>query len=175
MAPLTLHGDYAVPTSNCCDRWRHIHVWMLHRPTIRCAPESPDHVHVPVKATSSIGDDDDNHKAWDLEPMSSGMDTGLYPRGLNGQRDVRHPTLGQFVYCDMDSVPPHPQPSLRVLVSSECAVDPYPINGGVDRMLPVSLILSSSWWNTLLSGWWRAGYLSAQACEIFIIVWMVLV
>jgi hypothetical protein len=56
------------------------------------------------------------------------MDTGLHPGGLNGQRDVRHPTLGQFlVYYDIDSVPPYPEPSLRVLVSGECAVDPYPM------------------------------------------------
>jgi hypothetical protein len=56
------------------------------------------------------------------------MDTGLHPGGLNGQCDVRHPTLGKFlVYYDMDSVPPYPEPSLRVLVSGECAVDPYPM------------------------------------------------
>jgi hypothetical protein len=117
-----------MPTSGCCDCWRHLHVWMLLRPTIRCAPKSPDHVQVPVKVTHSIGDDDDNHEAWDIEPVSSGMDTGHHPGGLNGQRDVRHPTLGQFfVYYDMDSVPPHPEPSLRVLVSGECAVDPYPM------------------------------------------------
>jgi hypothetical protein len=54
------------------------------------------------------------------------MDTGLQPGGLNGHRDVRHPTLGQFlVYYDMDSVASYPEPSLRVLVSGECAVDPY--------------------------------------------------
>jgi hypothetical protein len=61
---------------------------MLLSPTIRCAPKSPDHVHVPVKATHGIGDDDDNHEAWVLEPVSSGMDTGLLSGGLNGQRDV---------------------------------------------------------------------------------------
>jgi hypothetical protein len=56
------------------------------------------------------------------------MDTGLHPGRLNGQRDVRHPTLGQFqVYNDMYSVPPYPEPSLRVLVSGECADDPYPM------------------------------------------------
>jgi hypothetical protein len=27
----------------------------------------------------------------------------------------------------MDSVPPYPEPSLRVLVSGECAMDPYPM------------------------------------------------
>jgi hypothetical protein len=38
--------------------------------------------------------------------MSSGVDTGLHPGGLNGQRDVQHPTLGQFlVNYDMDSMP----------------------------------------------------------------------
>jgi hypothetical protein len=85
---------------------------------IRCAPKSSDHVHVPVKATRSIGDD--NHGARDLEPMSSGMDTGLHPGGLNGQRSVQHPTLWQFlVYYDMDSVPPYPEPCLQVLVSSK--------------------------------------------------------
>jgi hypothetical protein len=79
--------------------------------------------------------------------MSSGMDTGLHPEGLNGQRDVQHPTLGQFlVYYDMDSVPPYPEPSLRVLVSGECAVDAYPMVVLVGRCgtLPVSLILSPS-------------------------------
>jgi hypothetical protein len=70
-------------------------------------------------------------------------------------------SLRQFlVYYDMDSVPPNPEPYLQVLMSSECAVNPYP-NGGVGRMLPVSFILSSSWRNTLLSRWWHAGYLSA--------------
>jgi hypothetical protein len=60
--------------------------------------------------------------------MSSCMDTSLHPGGLNGQRDVRHPTLGQFlVYYDMASVSPYPEPSLRVLVAGECAVDPYPM------------------------------------------------
>jgi hypothetical protein len=101
---------------------------MLLRPTIRCDPKRPIHVHIPVEATRSIEDDDDNHEVWDLEPVSSGMDTGLHPGGLNEQRDARHPTLGQFlVYYDMDSVPPYSEPSLRVLVSGECAVDPYPI------------------------------------------------
>jgi hypothetical protein len=87
---------------------------MLLHPTIRCAPKSPDLVHVPVKATCSTGDnDDDNHEACDLEPVSSDMVTGLHPGGLNGQCDVRHPTLRQFfVYCDMDSVLPYPEPSL---------------------------------------------------------------
>jgi hypothetical protein len=80
------------------------------------------------KTTRSFGDDDDNNEAWDLESMSSGMDTGLYPGGLNGQCDVRYPTLRQFLmYYDMDSVPPYPEPSLRVLVSGECMVNPYPI------------------------------------------------
>jgi hypothetical protein len=98
---------------------------MLLCPTIRCAPKSPDHVHVPVKDTRSIGNDDDNHET-DLEPVSSGMYTGLHPGGLNGQRDVRHPTLGQLlVYYDMGS--PYPESSLRVLVSGECEVDPYPV------------------------------------------------
>jgi hypothetical protein len=101
---------------------------MLLRPTIRCAPKSPDHVHATVKATRSIGCDDYNHEACDLEPVSSGVDTGLLPGGINGQRDARHPTLGQFlVYYDMDSVQPYPEPSLRVLVSGEYAVDPCPI------------------------------------------------
>jgi hypothetical protein len=57
------------------------------------------------------------------------MDIGLYPGGLDRQLDVRHPTLGQFlVYYDMDSchrIQNHL--SLRVLVSDECAVDPYPL------------------------------------------------
>jgi hypothetical protein len=101
---------------------------MLLRPTIRCAPKSPDHVHVPVKATQSIGDNDDNQEAQHLEPMSSGMDTGLHPGGLNGQCNVRHPTIRQFlVYYNMNSVPPYLEPSLRVLVSSECMVNPYPM------------------------------------------------
>jgi hypothetical protein len=95
---------------------------MLLRPTMGCAPKSPDHVHVTVKATRSAGDNDDNHEAWDLEHLDSGMDTGLHPKALNGLSDVRHQTLGLGVY-DMDSVPP----SLRVLVSGECAVDPYPM------------------------------------------------
>jgi hypothetical protein len=121
-----------MPTSGCCDCWRH--VWLLLPPTIRYAPKSPDHVTVPVIATRSIGDDDDNHEAWDLEPVSSGGDTGLHPGGLNGQRGVRHPSLGQFlVYYDMDSVLPYPESSLRVLVSGECAVDPYPMVGLVGR------------------------------------------
>jgi hypothetical protein len=85
---------------------------MLLHLTIRCASKSPNHVHVPVKATRSIGDDD-HHEARDLEPVISGMDTGFHPEGLNGQRDVRHPTLGQFlVHYNMDSVPPYPEPSL---------------------------------------------------------------
>jgi hypothetical protein len=100
---------------------------MLLLPTIECAPKSPGHVHVPVKATRSIGDDD-NYEARDIETVSSGMDTGLHPGGLNGERDVLHPTLGQFLlYYDMDSVPPYPEPSLRLLVSGECAVAPYPM------------------------------------------------
>jgi hypothetical protein len=54
------------------------------------------------------------------------MCTGHHPGGLNKQRYVRHPPLGQFlVYYDMDSVPPYPEASLRVLVSGECTVDPY--------------------------------------------------
>jgi hypothetical protein len=79
------------------------------------------------KATCSVGDDD-NHEAGDLKPMSSGMDMGLHPGGLNGQQNIQHPTLRQFLmYYDMDSVPPYPEPSLRVLGFSECAVDPYPM------------------------------------------------
>jgi hypothetical protein len=123
-----LHGDYYVPTSGCCECWRHFHVWMLLRPTIRCAPKSPYNVHVPVRDIRSIGDDDDNHQAWDLEPVSSGMATGVHPGGLYGQRDFWHPPLGLFlVYYNTNSVPPYPEPSLRVLVSSKCAVNPYPI------------------------------------------------
>jgi hypothetical protein len=57
--------------------------------------------------------------------MNSGIYTGLHPGGLNRLCDVRHPALGQFlVYYDMDSVP---EPSLRVLVSGKCAVNPYPM------------------------------------------------
>jgi hypothetical protein len=98
---------------------------MLLRPTIRCAPKSPNHVHVPVKATRSIGDDDDNREARDLKLVNSGMDTGIHAEGLNGQRGVRHPPLWQFlVYYDMDSVLPHPESYLQVLESGECAVDP---------------------------------------------------
>jgi hypothetical protein len=56
------------------------------------------------------------------------MDTGLHPGRFNGQLDVRHQTLGQvLVYDDMDSVSPYLELSLRVLVSGECAVDPYPV------------------------------------------------
>jgi hypothetical protein len=118
----------------------------------RCAPKSPDHFDVPVKATRNIGDGDDNHKAWDLVPVSSGMDTDLHPVWLNKQRNVQHPTLGQFlVYYDMDSVPTYPEPSLRVLVSGEWP----PSSGGVGRTFPVFLILSSSRRNTLMSGWRR--------------------
>jgi hypothetical protein len=157
-----LHGDYAVATSGCCDCWRHLHMWMLLRPTIRCAPKSPDNVHVTMKATRSIGHDDDNNEAWDPEPVSSGTDIGLHPGGLNGRRDVRHPTLGQFlVYYDMDSVPPQ-NPCAIFSSTGVRRVRSRPLsNGGVGRTLPVSLILSSSLWNTLKSGWRRAGYLSA--------------
>jgi hypothetical protein len=62
---------------------------MLLRPTIRCAPKSPDHVHVPVKATRSIGDNDGNHGESDLEPVSSDMGTGLHPGGLNRECDTQ--------------------------------------------------------------------------------------
>lgn len=64
----------------------------------------------------------------------------------------RHPTLGQFlVYYGMDSVPPYLEPSLWVLTSGVVLVTRYQ-----------SPFLSSSWRNTLLSGWWRVGYLCAQ-------------
>lgn len=60
------------------------------------------HVHIPIIATRSTGDNDDNHKALNLEHTSNGMDTGL-----NVQHYVWHPPLGQFLmFYDMNSVPP---------------------------------------------------------------------
>jgi hypothetical protein len=127
--------------------------------------------HVPVKATRSIWDDDDKHVAWDLEPVSSGMDTSLHPGGLNGQRDVRHPTIGQFlVYYNLDSVPPHPEPFIRVLVSGECAVDPYRIVVLVGRCKSPSSSRPAGVLDTFLHKPWlqcRSGYHKHQGSSTY--------
>jgi hypothetical protein len=92
--------------------------------------------------------------------MNSGIDTGLHPGGLNGQCDVQHPTLGQFLeYYNMDSVPPHPELSLQVLVSTECAVDPYPMAVLVEHCQSPSSSHPAGEKHYCLDG----GYLSAQA------------
>lgn len=59
--------------------------------------------------------------------MTSGIDIGLHPGRLNGQRDVRHPTLRHFLAVfGMDSVPPYPQPSRRV----QYLATPIPLSNG---------------------------------------------
>lgn len=120
------------------------HMEIMLRPTIRCAPKSPDY----VKATISITVDDDNHETWEFGPMS----TGLHPGGLNWQRDVRHPALGKFLAATT---------SLRLMVTGECTDGPYPAVMLVGRCQSPSFCRPAG--KALLIGCRHAGYFLAAA------------
>lgn len=69
-----------------------------------------------MKPYHSTGNDDhyDN-----IEPLSSGIDTGVHRGELNGQGDIRHLTLREIpslIGYNIEYVLPNPQPSLRVPV-----------------------------------------------------------
>jgi hypothetical protein len=89
-------------------------LWMNAVPSVhKICSTNWDHIYVPTQATHSTADEDNNHKARGPRPVYNGTGTGHGHRGLSGQHDGPHPTIGHLhVNCCVDPVLPYPEQSL---------------------------------------------------------------
>lgn len=123
-----------------------------------CSKEPRSHLYSHER--HSIWNNDDNHKVWTLEPISSCMDTGLHPGSLNGKCDVLTPNSRVIPHVLQHGFCPTIFRTISLSADIQQVRTQPLCNGGVGRTLSVSLILSSIWQNALPSGQQHAGYIS---------------